>query len=169
MTLKQYNIVRMTIVIALAVFVSQSVILHNYIIPLVTAAVAALMLFYFRGRVRDVVADERDYEISGKASRLAVQIYSWIALALFFLISALRGGDAVWVAVAYSLAFSACLVMSVYAIAFRLMAGQFNMKKKWMSLALAVGFLVALALVGYLAVENRFVVGSPSVDNQISR
>lgn len=165
MTLKQYNIVRLAVVAILAAFVSNSIILHNYVVPLAAVAVASLVLLYLRGRVGEIIADERDYEIAGKAARWAMQVYAWIAISGFFIIYAVLGNDPVWGAVAYALSYSACLLILLYAVIFRFFVGAVKNKRRWIAQALSIAILVAMIASGYAMIKNRYLPYMPQKNN----
>lgn len=168
MTLKQYTSARIAIVITLAMFVSVSVTARNYILPLVAAA-AALLLLFLRSKVADVIADERDYAIAGKAARWAMQIYAWAAVAGFFLLYALKGNDPVWAAVAYTLSYSACFILLAYSVIFRIFFGPANVKKSWLVQAFGIAIIIALAIAGYVAIEQGIDSGIQNTNNEIAK
>jgi len=165
MTLKQYNIVRWVVVMILAAFVSNSIILNNYIMPLAVVAATSLFLLYLRGRVDEIIADERDYEIAGKAARWAMQIYAWIAVSGFFIIYAICGSDPVWGAVAYALSYSACLLILLYVVIFRFFVGPAKNKKRWIAQSLSIAILIAMIVAGYAMIENKYLPYMPQKNN----
>lgn len=122
MTIKQYKIVSLTTTVALAIIVSQALIFKNWIIPLAAVAVSFALLLMLRKKVKAVLADERDFEIGGKAARIAMQIYSWIAVAVIFVFYANKDANPAFWPVAMSLAFSVCFLMLLYSFIFRFYA-----------------------------------------------
>jgi uncharacterized membrane protein len=155
MTLKQYNVFRIIAVIILVIIISNSVALHNYVLPLAAIVVASLFLLFLRNRVNEIVADERDYEVSGKAARWAMQIYAWIAVAGFFLIYALYGENPIWGTVAYVLSYSACLLLILYAIIFRFFVGSAKNNKRWVAQVLSVAVLIFMVFAGYAVIKKQ--------------
>jgi uncharacterized membrane protein len=168
MTLKQYNAFRIVTVIVLTIFISNFLALHNYILPLAAVAVAALILLYLRNRVNEIVSDERDYEVAGKAARWAMQIYAWIAVAGFFLIYAFYGGDPIWETVAYALSYSVCLLLILYAIIFRFFVGSAKNNKRWIAQVLSIAVLIFMIFAGYAAVKKQTLSVSVFQDMQIN-
>jgi uncharacterized membrane protein len=119
MTLKQYQIIRLVITIIIAIVVSQSFMYKNYLIPIATVALSSLFLIYIKGKVKEVIADERDYTIGGKAALLAMQIYCWLAVIAMFILYANNDLNPAYMAVATTLAYSTCALMILYSLIFR--------------------------------------------------
>jgi len=118
MTFKQYRAVKLVVVMILAMTVSMSVARENYLIPVMALGIAIAVLLIVRRKVKEIVADERDYEISGKAARLAMQIFSWFAVVIMLLLYAQRTINPSFEAVATTLAYSVMLLMLLYALIF---------------------------------------------------
>ncbi len=118
MTLKQFKIVEIITVIALAIIVGQSVVNRNYIIPLMAFAFSVIILYFIRQRVKEIIADERDYEIGGKSARTAMQIFSWVAVVIMFVLYSLRDINPVYEAIALTLSYSVCFLLLSYSLIF---------------------------------------------------
>ncbi len=172
MTLKQYTVVKLAMVIAVAILVGESVAVRNFVIPAIGLAVAVLALVVLRGRVKGIIADERDYEIGGKASRWAIQIFSWIAVAAMFVLWAEQDLNPSYVVVASTLAYSVCFLLIVYSVLFRYHANIAHLRVKWPYVALAAFLFLALLVAGlrlfsgeddWICVDGRWVMhGHPS-------
>jgi len=119
MSLKQFKIIKLIVVFTLAFIVSQSVVSGNYIIPLMSLAFSIIILYFVRQRVKEVVADERDYEIGGKAARIAMQVFSWIAVAAMFIFYSMRNTSPVYEAIAMTLSYSVCFLLLLYSLIFK--------------------------------------------------
>lgn len=119
MTLKKYQTIKLTIVVIIAIIFSQSIINGNYLIPLATLLISTLALIYFRGQVNEVIADERDYQLAGKSAGIAIQIYSWIAVVVMFILYSQKESNSYYEPVAMTLAFSTCILMFTYAFTFK--------------------------------------------------
>lgn len=119
MTIKQYQGVKLAMVVILAVFFSQAIYFKNYFIPIAVLVASSLILMYLRRQVKDVLADERDYATGGKAALLAIQIYSWTAVCAMFVMYGLRDYNPAYEPIAVTLAFSTCVLMLAYGVIFR--------------------------------------------------
>ena len=119
MTLKKYQTIKLTVVVIIAIIFSQSIVNRNYLIPLATLLISTLVLVYFRGKVNEVIADERDYQLAGKSAGLAIQIYSWIAVIIMFILYSKKESNAYYEPIAMTLAFSTCMLMLTYAFIFK--------------------------------------------------
>lgn len=94
MTIKQYTTIRIILAIGIGIIFSQSIIFNNLIIPLTTVIIAMTVLLVLRRRVKEVMADERDYQIAGKAGRFALTTMSIIgSLAVIILFSLKHKND----------------------------------------------------------------------------
>ena len=147
MTLKQFKIVKLVAVFLLAVVFSQAIIFKNYLIPIVVLISAYLILFYLRGRVKEVIADERDYLTGGRSALLAMQIYAWVAVIAMFILYANRDLNPAYEPVAMTLAYSTCLLMLFYAVVFRYYNKVKLSDKKLIYTILTVVLFLVLAVV----------------------
>ena len=119
MTLNTYKKVKIAVAFVLALIFSQALVYNNYLIPIATMIIASLILMYLRRRVKGIIADERDYSTAGKASILAVQIYSWTAAISMFILYAYRDFNPAYEPVALTLAYSTCILLILYSLIFR--------------------------------------------------
>lgn len=67
------------ILIGVALLVAVSIILEQYVFPLVIISLAILVGYGLRGRVEGAVYDERNFRISEMASRRTVQLMGAVA------------------------------------------------------------------------------------------
>jgi len=118
MTLKQYTIVRIGIVMLLSAFIASSIVRHDYFWPIVAMVLAMLVLFALRSRVKEVLADERDYVLGGKAARCAMQLFSLAAVIVMFIFLNLGESDPQMTVIAHVLAYSVCALMLLYSALF---------------------------------------------------
>lgn len=119
LTAKQYQTIKIFMVILLAVVFSQSIVFKNFFLPVALLIISSLVLIYFRQRVKDVIADERDYATAGKAASLAIQIYAWIGVVCMFLLYSLSDLNPYYYAIAVTLAFSTTILMLLQAVIYR--------------------------------------------------
>lgn len=120
MTTKKYNIFRMIIVIALAIAFSQALIYQNFFLSIGIMIIGSLIVYSMRKNVKEILADERDYEQGGKAALLAMQIYCWMGVIAMFALKSQAYINPVYDIVANTLAFSICIFMLLYSFIFRL-------------------------------------------------
>jgi uncharacterized membrane protein len=119
LTLKQYQIIRIIVVVVLAMCFSNLIILKNYFLPIALLVLAFLVLMYLRKKVKGVLADERDYQIGGKAALLAIQVCSWIGVVIMFVLYALADKNIFYQPIAMTIAFSVCVLMLMYSLIFK--------------------------------------------------
>ena len=121
MTLKQYQVCRLAIVIALAMSISISISLENYYLPLVFLLSSVAGLYYCRKQLKTekVLADERDYQVAGNAARYTIFIYGWVGAIGTFILMAMSGKNSFFYTLSQYLAFSVCFLMLLNAILFK--------------------------------------------------
>lgn len=119
MNKKQYTVIKLVVVVLLAMLFSWAVTSGNFILPIIGLIASYLILIYCRSRVKEIMADERDYEIGGVSARWAIQIYSWFAVLFMLFLYAKRAINPAYETIAATLAYSTCLLMFVYALIFR--------------------------------------------------
>jgi len=76
MSQKHYLTYKLLAVMVLAAIVSTSVNLGKYLPPLLAMAAAWGFLYVLKGKVKAVLADERDYLTAGKAARISLTAYA---------------------------------------------------------------------------------------------
>jgi uncharacterized membrane protein len=119
MTLQQFKTAKIIIAVTLGIIIGQSVANNNYIVPLMATAVSAIVIYFIRQKVKEVVADERDYEIGGKAARTAMTVFSWIAVIIMFIFYSMRDISPVYEAIALTLSYSVCFLLIIYSLIFK--------------------------------------------------
>lgn len=142
MTSKQYKTIKLVMTVIIAIIFSQAIIFENYLIPIVALMVIFLFLLILRRKVKDVIADERDYATGGKSALLAIQIYSWIAVVSMCVLYSFRDLNPFYESIGMTLAYSTCILMLLYALIFRFY-NKINFSK---NKRVYITFLVILAI-----------------------
>ena len=126
MTKKQYLFCRLAVVIVLSFSISTSLSLGNYYLPLVFMLTAMAVLYYCRKQLKtkDVLVDERDYQIAGRAARYALYIYGWLGAIGTFVLMALSDKRGDLYIVSQYLAFSVCFLMLANVLIFRYLSSR---------------------------------------------
>jgi uncharacterized membrane protein len=150
MTIKTYQKIKLGFTIVLAIIFSQAVIYKNSVIPLIAMIIASLILIYLRRQVKEVIADERDYAIAGRAALWSIQIYSLISAGTMIILYALRDKNSSFEPVAMTLAFSTCALMLLYSLIFNYRSGHKDLGKKLIFAALILALFVGVFII-YLA------------------
>lgn len=121
MSLKTYKICRLAIIIVLSASISVSLTLKNYFLPVVFMCTAMAGMYYCKKQLKtsNVLADERDYQTAGKASRYAIYIFSWVAAVGTFVLMALSEKNPALYNLSQYLAFSVCFLMLLNAFLFK--------------------------------------------------
>ncbi len=148
MTLKQFKIVKILVVIGLSILVSQSIFFHSPIWAIMGIACATIFLLYCRGFVKEIIADERDYEIGGKAARIAMQIFCWFATALMIIFYSQHDLNPMYEPIAIILAYSVCFLMLVYVLIFRFYDKIIFLKDKMIYQIVGIIILIILIIFG---------------------
>lgn len=119
MKLKHYQTIKLAAVIILAMAVSQSILFKNIFLPIIFMLATALILMLLRRRVKEVMADERDYQTGGQAALLAIQIYGWGATIGMLVLYGLRDYNLYYESIGLTLAYSCCFLFLLYGVIFR--------------------------------------------------
>ena len=109
MSLKRFRLCGAAIVLAMVALIGWSISAGNAVVPIPAAISGAVLLYLLRGQVRDVMGDERNYRISEKASRFAIQAFVLVTAISGVTLTAAGTGDSTpFRAVGLTLAFGAC-------------------------------------------------------------
>jgi uncharacterized membrane protein len=120
MTKKMFSLYRVLAVAIVSVVVSVSINFGNWYLPVAAVAASWAFLYFLKGRVKEVIADERDYMIAGKASGLAVKIYLFASVVIGMILYANGGREGILFGTATTLLYSACFLMVLYAVLFKI-------------------------------------------------
>jgi uncharacterized membrane protein len=119
MTKRAFSIYRIISVAIVSVVVSVSINLGNWYFPVIVVVVSWIFLSTIRGRVKEVIADERDYMIAGKASSYTMKIYILVSVVVGMIFYVISGRGGIMFGMATTLLYSACFLMLLYAILFK--------------------------------------------------
>ena len=119
MTKKQFLTFKLFVVVALSITVSISVTARNFIVPAVCMLVAFIALIFVKRRVKEVMSDERDYAVGGKAALVVMQVYALVASVGVLAFYAFRDNVPSYEPIALTLAYSVCFLLILYSILFR--------------------------------------------------
>ena len=148
MTLKKYQRIKIIIVVALSLSISQCIVRENFIVPIMLMVVASLLLWYLRSKTKEVVYDERDLALGGKAALLAMQVFGWLAaIGMFFLYSQ-RALNPMYGTVAATLSYSVLFLFLVYSIIYRYYNKFKLLQKRPVYLAIAIFIIILLVIFG---------------------
>jgi uncharacterized membrane protein len=121
MTLKNYKIFRLIIIVILSASISVSITLKNYYLPIIFVVSAWAAMSYCRKQLKttDVLADERDYQIAGQSARYTIAIYGWIGAFGTFILLALSKNNPYFYDLSQYLAYSVCFIMLLNSFLFK--------------------------------------------------
>lgn len=119
MTLKQFQVLKIATAVIVSIAVGMSVASRNYLIPIMVVALALVILLVARRMVKEIIADERDYEIGGKAALMAIKVFSWVAVVVMFTFFAFSDVKPDLSIAALTISYSVCLLMLIYSAIFK--------------------------------------------------
>lgn len=122
MTKKMFSICRIIAVIIVSIVVSIFINLGNWYVPVAAIMASWIFLYTTRGKVKEVMADERDYAIAGKASSWAMKIYLSLSVIIGIILYTMGERGDVLFGTATTLLYSACFIMLLYAVIFNIYA-----------------------------------------------
>ena len=133
----------------LAILVSQSVVLRNYILPVIGIAFSSCLLFYLRSKLKnEVIADERDYKIGGDSARWSIQIFSMFAVIVMIILYAKQDLNPSFLPIAVTLAYSVCFLMVLYSLIFHFFNKIVFMKSKKVYIVIGAILILMIAFAG---------------------
>lgn len=149
MNTKQLRITKYIVFVLMAGLAVYATTTNHYTLLLFGFIIAAILLVTLRRRVTEVLADERDKHVAGQAALAAMYVFCWLAGILALASFAMRGVNQTYETIALTLAYSACLVLITYSLAFRFYDRFVMLKRK--GLLFALGFIVlAIVAIGGL-------------------
>ena len=159
MTLKKYQQIKIVLTIIMAIVFSQFFFTKNFIWPLITLISSSSILIILRSRIKEVVADERDYAIAGKSASWAIQIYSWIAVAVMLILYSFEDLNQTYEPIALTLAYSTCLLMFIYSLIFKFQsrAKFIQDKNKFIIFAIVLAMFAAVFTLRFFSGEDNWV------------
>jgi uncharacterized membrane protein len=120
MTKKSFSICRLIAVSVVSIVVSVFINLGNWYLPIAAIAVSWISLYILRRKVDEVIADERDYKVAGKASGLAMNIHLIFSVIAGIVFYSFGRENAILFNIATTLLYSACFLMVLYAVLFKI-------------------------------------------------
>lgn len=118
MNYKQYRNSRIVISAVLAAIMAEAVIINNYLLALGAVLVAVAIMFVIKKQIKDVLVDERDYEVAGKSARYTLAIFPVLAVIAMSFFMFQRDKDPVYGVIGSVLAYSICSLMLIYSFIF---------------------------------------------------
>ncbi|MBN2198201.1 DUF2178 domain-containing protein [Candidatus Wolfebacteria bacterium] len=122
MTKKSFSIYRLVAVIIVAIVIGVSINYGNWYLPLIIIVASWVFLYILRQNVKEIMADERDYMIAGKASLWAMRIYLGVSviIGLILYVAGIDEKEGILFGIATALLYSASFLMVVYAVLFKI-------------------------------------------------
>jgi uncharacterized membrane protein len=119
MSRRWFRLLVAVITLTVVVLVGWSIATENAVVPIPAVIVGLVLLYLLRRQVREVVEDERNYKISEKASRFAIQVFALVAaISGVTLIAVSTNDSALLREVGLTLAFCACGILILYLISY---------------------------------------------------
>jgi len=148
MTSSQFKAVKIAVAIILAIFVGQAAVRGNYLLAAGAAAIALVLLLILRRSVKDIMADERDYEIAGKAARYAMTVFTVAGAIGSLVLLSFNSADEIYGFIGAALAYSVCALMMLYTLIFSYLAKSLSFGRSIWYLFLASAIVAVFVLGG---------------------
>ena len=119
MSRRWFRLLVAVITLTVVVLIGWSIATENAVVPIPAVIVGLVLLYLLRRQVREVVEDERNYRISEKASRFAIQVFALVAaISGVTLIAVSTNDSALLREVGLTLAFCSCGILILYLISY---------------------------------------------------
>lgn len=110
----------MILTTAIAAFVGWSIRIRNASLSIVAVFVGIVLVYLLKGKVKEVIVDERVHRISEMASKTALQIFAWLSVAVAIILIILgTGNSANFEQAGYTLAYATCALLALYSISYK--------------------------------------------------
>ena len=120
MTKKAFSIWRIIAVMVVSTTVGTFINLGNWYLPVISVIASWIFLSAMKKRVKEVIADERDYMIAGKASNHAMNVHILISVIVGIILYTVGGREGMMLGIATTLLYSACFLMLLYSVLFKI-------------------------------------------------
>lgn len=148
MSAKKFFILRMVMAMILSGVISASSVAGNYYIPLAAIITTVVIIQIAKKNVNEVLHDERDYDIAGKAARYSLGIFSGVIGLAVMILFALRAENANFELIGSILAYIVCGLLLVYSLIFKILQGKENFKTKNFLIIIMAAAIFSFAIVG---------------------
>jgi len=118
MTLKKFRILKIAIAMLLSALVAQAVVIDNFYLALAAVLIAMGLILGLKRQVKEVMADERDYEIAGKAARYALTVFSIISSSAVLILTFFKEAHPIFETAGAILAYAVCFLLLLNSLIF---------------------------------------------------
>ncbi len=119
MSRRWFRICSAAITVAVVALFGWSIVTENTVVAIPAVLGGVVLLYLLRRQARDVVQDERNYRISEKASRFAIQVFAGVTAISGVTLAAVSADDSShYREVGLTLAFCACGLLVLYLISY---------------------------------------------------
>jgi uncharacterized membrane protein len=118
MTYKKFKAIKIVIAMILGAVIAQAVIFGNYYLAGATILTAFAVIWVARKKVKEVMADERDFQLAGRAARISMTVFSSVGAVASFIFMAEREASPLLGIIGSTLAYSICFLLLLYSILF---------------------------------------------------
>jgi len=119
MSRRWFRLCAAAITVTIVALIGWSIATENTLVPIAAVIGGVVLLYLLRRQVRDVIEDERNYRISEKASRFAIQVFAFITAITGITLTTVSTGDSPpFREVGLTLAFCACGLLILYLISY---------------------------------------------------
>lgn len=139
---------------------SFSIVANNFLIPIISLVAAIGLIYMMKKNVKEVLEDERDYEIANKAARYALGIYSYMIMIVILALFVGRAKNPAFEMIASILAYSVCSLIILYSFLFKFMQSDSKIKKNitlLIFLAVLIGLFVIIFNIRLMSGEDNWV------------
>jgi len=119
MSKRRFRLCGAAIIVTMAALIGWSIAIGNAVVPIPAVLGGAVLLYLLRRQVSEVMEDERNYRLSEKASRFAIQVFALVTAISGITLTAVSTSDSPpFRQVGLTLAFCACGLLILYLISY---------------------------------------------------
>ena len=119
MSKRRFRLCGAAIIVTMVALIGWAIAIGNAVVPIPTVLGGTVLLYLLRRQVSEVMEDERNYRLSEKASRFAIQVFALVTAISGITLTAVSTSDSPpFRQVGLTLAFCACGLLILYLISY---------------------------------------------------
>lgn len=119
MSKRLFSILRIVTAAVVALVVAFSVNYGNWYLPVIFIVAAWIFMYALSKNVKEIIADERDYRIAGRAAGWAMRIYIMVSVIAGLVLYIAEKENEVLFAIGNVFLYSSCFLMIVYTVLYK--------------------------------------------------
>lgn len=148
MTFAQYRTARAALAAGLGALVAASVVMENFPLAAAAVSVAIIIALFLRSRVKEIIADERDYQSGGTAARYTLSVVAVVGAIASFTLLTLRSSNPLFEPIGSVISYSVCGMLLLYSFLFTYLNREYEGRRKLLYMSVAAILVLVFVVAG---------------------